>query len=141
MKAIIAPVWMLLVLAGVSSCNLGNSSNADGAIGGKANCLAIRDCVRANCSGASPDQTCVQSCLNMGTAVAQTQYRNLTSCLVNICCTDTAGCGGGDPRCSATGTPACESCTCQAQCNVMNAPCRAAATACYGLQPDCSTCM
>ena len=111
------------------------------AAAGTLNCLQIRNCVRTNCGGTMADQSCVQHCIEMGNIVAQSQYRNLNTCLVNICCNDTAGCGGGSPRCSAAGTPACETCTCTAQCSTTSAPCRQTATLCYGIEPDCATCM
>lgn len=109
----------------------------------KASCLDVRNCVRDNCAGslsAEESETCVKGCLDQAGPAAQQDYRNLIDCLVNTCCTDTAGCGGGDPKCSANGTPACESCTCKAQCAAEGARCRMAAKICFGLEPNCSTC-
>ena len=110
---------------------------------GVGTCLDIRNCVYEKCGGAtSPAMgtACLQDCIAKGTSNAQGLYLSLNSCLVATCCAAGKGCGGGEPRCNAAGTPACETCTCQAQCNASNAPCRQAAKSCYGVEPNCSTC-
>lgn len=142
MKIPLLPAWILVAAAaGAGGCNEGTSVPTDGGNGGRATCLAIRNCVRDTCTNPDPsaNEACVQTCISTGGSAAQQQYRTLTSCLVNVCCKEGAACGGGEPRCNQVGTPACESCTCQAQCAV-SAPCRQAAIYCFGLEPDCSAC-
>ena len=136
------PTLALLLAAGAASgCHLGSSSgDTDAAQTGSLSCLDVRNCIDTTCTGTGAEE-CTVRCVQMGTTVAQSLYRNLAACLVNNCCTDKGGCGGGDPRCALTGTPACTTCTCQAQCGgPAGSPCRNAATQCYGIEPDCVAC-
>jgi len=141
------PQYLLLTAAVLtasllSGCelNLGDSKSKPDAAVGKTSCLEIRDCIRKQCSSTTPDPDCVARCTGAGTSEAQSTYRALSSCLIHACCTAQGGCGGDGVKCTSTGTPQCESCTCRAQCD-SESPCREAATRCLGGKPNCTSCV